>query len=323
MDRETALHHYQEAVCGRITEFHNTIGAYVLERAQAIEDMVKSAMDLLGKQMKKQGKESVSFLYVSFLKVDLLSRKYRFLLCGLDERWYLDEAPAEVYVDAADLYLPIEELWKDLEEAGQGYGGAINRYDIQNIVFDQLPFLDSTVSQILRYRLREWEKKGIFEKVPISPCWLLKWGQYRDQTQMLVRTQRVEKEEGAWKEALAKAKRKPDEMMFGYWYRGTYQDSRLKDLDLRFITFEESSIKKVDFQNCSMEGSRFIRCSLTDCTFEGSNLFGADFRGCRLEHTSFDGAELTAAVFPAESVPFLGISAQQLQVIGLDREEEE
>ena len=52
------------------------------------------------------------------------------------------------------------------------------------------------------------------------------------------------------------------------------------------------------------------------------SLCGADFGGCRFERTSFDGAELAAAVFPAESVPFLGISAEQLQVIGLAREEE-
>ena len=56
--------------------------------------------------------------------------------------------------------------------------------------------------------------------------------------------------------------------------------------------------------------------------FEGCNLWGADFRECTFEQTSFAGAELTAAVFPAESVPFLEISAEQLQVIRLDREEE-
>ncbi|MDE7271757.1 MAG: pentapeptide repeat-containing protein [Lachnospiraceae bacterium] len=322
MDRETALRDYQEAVSGRITEFQNTIGVYILEYAEPLEGIVRSAMNLMGEQMKKQGKESVSFLYFSFLKVDLLERKYRLMLHGLDTQWYLDEDPVEVYVDAGDLLHPLDALWNDLAEAGQGYGGAVNSYDIQNMVFDQMPVLDCAVSQVLRYRLREWEKKGIFESVVLSPSWLLKWGQYRDQTEMLIRTERVEKEEGVWNEELARARRKPDQMVFSYWYKGTYQDSSPRDLDMRFITFEESSIKKVDFQNCNMEGSRFVRCTLTDCTFEGCNLWGADFRGCRFEHTSFDGAELTAAVFPAESVPFLGISAEQLQVIGLDRGEE-
>lgn len=320
MDRETALHNYQEAVSGRITEFRHNITEYVLERAEAMEDMVRTGMDLLGEQMKKQGKEYVCFMYFSFLKADLVSRKYRLLLHGLDMRWYLDENPAEVYVDSGDLFNPLEELWNDLKNAGQGYGGAVNSYDIQNIVFDQLSVFDSVISQILRYRLREWETKGIFDNVVRSPYWLLKWGQYRDQTEILVQTDRVEKAENVWNEELAKARHKPDKMVFSYWYRGTCEGSEPKDLDLRFITFEESAIKNVDFKNCNMEGSRFMKCTLTDCTFAGCNLWGADFRGCSFEHTSFDGAELTAAVFPAESVPFLGISAEQLQVIGLDRE---
>lgn len=322
MDRETALEIYQGTVSERITRFQETIGAYVLEYAEELEAMVRSAADLLGEQMKKQGKESVCFLYFSILKADLLNRKYRLMLHGLDARWYLDEEPVEVYVDAKDLLSPLDKLWNDLAEAGQGYGGAVNSYDIQNMIFDQMPIFDCAVSQVLRYRLREWEKKGIFGNMTLPPSWILKWGQYRDQTEMLLRTDRAEKEEGFWSEEIARAKRKPDQMMFGYWYRGTYQDSSLEDLDLRFITFEEAGIKKVNFQNCNMEGSRFIRCTLTDCTFEGCSLWGADFRGCRFEHTSFDRAELTAAVFPAESVPFLGISAEQLQVIGLDRGEE-
>ena len=117
-----------------------------------------------------------------------------------------------------------------------------------------------------------------------------------------------------------KAKHKPDKMIFSYWYKGTYEENKLKELDLRFITFEESTIKNIKFQDCNMEGSRFIKCSFTDCTFAGCNLCGADFRGCNFEHTSFDKAELTAATFPERSVPFLSISVEQLQVIRIDRE---
>ncbi len=75
----------------------------------------------------------------------------------------------------------------------------------------------------------------------------------------------------------------------------------------------------MNFKDCNLEGSRFVRCTFSDCMFPACNLCGADFGGCRFERTSFDGAELAAAVFPAESVPFLGISAEQLQVIGLTR----
>ena len=158
--------------------------------------------------------------------------------------------------------------------------------------------------------------------LPRSPYWVLRWGEYRDQTEILVQTDRVEKDPGVWKTELSKAAREPEKMVFSYWYKGTYADRTIRDMDMRFITFEESTVQNIVFQNCNLEGSRFPGTRLTGCSFEGCNLWGADFRECTFEQTSFAGAELTAAVFPAESVPFLEISAEQLQVIRLDREEE-
>ena len=214
------------------------------------------------------------------------------------------------------------ELWDALTEDSKGYGGAINRYDITHLIFDQIPVYDTAVSYVLRWRLRDWEKKGIFDSVARTPYWLVKWGQYRDQTETLLQTDRTKKEASEWTEALAKARHKPDRMVFSYWYQGTFEGGSPKEMDMRFITFEECEIKNMDFKDCNLEGSRFVKCTFSDCTFPGCNLWGADFRGCRFERTSFEGAELSAAVFPAESVPFLNISAEQLQVIGLDREEE-
>lgn len=111
-------------------------------------------------------------------------------------------------------------------------------------------------------------------------------------------------------------------MVFSYWYKGTYADRTIRDMDMRFITFEESTVTKHCISELQSGRSRFPGTRLTGCSFEGCNLWGADFRECTFEQTSFAGAELTAAVFPAESVPFLEISAEQLQVIRLDREEE-
>ena len=322
MDRETALQDFQKKAAIKIAEFRNGITAYVLERAEALEELVRTAAERLGEQMEKQGKESVSFLYFSILKTDFIGGRHRIMLHALDMQWYLDEAPAEVYVDAGDLFAPLMELWDALTEAGGGYGGAVNRYDITHLIFDQLPVYDTAVSYVLRWRLRDWEKKSIFESVPRTPYWLVKWGQYRDQTETLLQTDRTKKEASEWAEALAKARHKPDRMVFSYWYQGTFEGGSPKEMDMRFITFEECEIKNMDFKDCNLEGSRFVKCTFSDCTFPGCNLWGADFRGCRFERTSFEGAELSAAVFPAESVPFLNISAEQLQVIGLDREEE-
>ncbi len=322
MDRETALHDYQAAVSEKIQTFRSRMGDYFLEHAEDLEALVETAMKLLGEQMEKQGKEYVSFMHFSLLKTDLIQRNYRIQLHGLDISWYMDNEPAEVYVDAKELFAPLDEFWDELVQASHGYGVAINEYDVQNLLFDELHIIDNIISQILRYRLRDGEKKGIFDPVTRSPYWVVHWGEYRDQSEILLQTDRVEKEPSVWKETLSRANRRPEIMVCSYWYKGVYENRTIKDMDMRFITFEDSTIKNVVFQNCNMEGSRFPGSQFIGCNFEGCNLWGADFRGCTFEQTSLAGAELTAAVFPADSVPFLNIDAEQLQVIRLDREEE-
>ncbi len=110
MDRETALHNYKEAVAEKISTFHSRMGDYVLEHAEDWEALVEKAMKLLGKQMAKQEKEYVCFMYFSLLKTDFINRNYRMQLHGLDISWYMDEEPAEVYVDAKELLIPLDEL---------------------------------------------------------------------------------------------------------------------------------------------------------------------------------------------------------------------
>lgn len=322
MERETALQSYRETVSQRIEKFRGDMEKYLTERAEYLENLVRSGMELLGKQMEIQQKEYVCFLYISVLKADLIQRKYRIFLQGLDMRWYLDDEPAEAYVDAEELFEPFDCLRNELEEANRGYGGAVNGYDIQNLLFDELPRMDSAICQILRYRLRDWEEKGIFDKVVRSPYWLLKWGEYRDRTEYLVQTDRVERSDSAWKEELKKAAHDSEKMVFSYWYKGSCRGKDPKDLDMRFITFEDCIVQDVKFENCDMEGSRFPKSQIIGCCFEGCNLNGADFRNCSFENTSLAGARLKAAVLPAESIPFLDISAEQLQEIQLYREDQ-
>lgn len=322
MEREAALQSYRETVSEKISDFRSNMEKHLMEHAGYLEDLVKVGMDRLGEQMEKQEKEYVCFLYISILKADLIHRKYRIFLHGLDMRWYLDVEPAESYVDAEKLFEPFERLRSVLEEANSGYGGAVSSYDIQNLLFDELPLMDSMICQILRYRLRDWEEKGIFDKVVRSPYWLVKWGEYRDRSEFLVQTDRVEKPDSAWKDELKKAAHNPENMVFGYWYRGKCQGKDPKDLDMRFITFEECTIRDVKFDHCNMEGSRYTHSKISGCSFEGCNLSGADFRDCSFENTSLAGAELLSAIIPAESIPFLKISAEQLQVIHVYRGEQ-
>lgn len=323
MEREAALLKYQEKIDERLMEYRSEMGMYLMERSEQLEEMVKGAMDSLGERMKEKGKEYVSFLSISLLKINLIQHRYQFLLHAMNMQWYLDEEPIEVYFDAKDLFSPFEEFWNFCIEASYEFRGIVNSYDIQHILFEELKYIDGTISKILRYRLREWEMKGIMQNVTLSPYFLLKWGEYRDQTEFILQVDRVTKEESIWKGDLKKANHKPETMIFSYWYRGQYKGSQAKNLDMTFIVLEECSLSDAQFVGCNMEGSRFPKSNLSNCTFENCNLWGADFTGCTFENVSFRGSELTAALFPEESIPFLNLSPEQLQNVLLKTREEE
>lgn len=109
------------------------------------------------------------FLYFSLLKSDTINRNYRVQLHGLDMSWYMDKEPVEVYVDVKELLTPLDELWNELVCANQGYGVSVNEYDIQNLLFDELTIMDNMICQVLRYRLRDWEKRESLSLLPVLP----------------------------------------------------------------------------------------------------------------------------------------------------------
>ena len=322
MDREKALDDYRERIAPLIQKFHHQMGTHLREHAEELEQRVKGAIDELGEKMESQGKEYVSYLYISMLKTDVLCRNYRFLLHAMNLKWYLDEEAIEVYFDAGNLMEPFDELWDGLKQENYGYMGAVNQYDIQHIMFGQLREVDSAIAHILRYRLRDWKKKELFSKVTLPNFWFLKWGEYRDRTEIILYTDQEAKEQNVWNGQVKEAMHKPETLVFSYWYQSDYDDCAVDRLDMRFIVFEGCTLRDFRFVDCNLEGARFTGTSLTGCSFEGCNLSGADFSGCRMENVSFNGSELANAFLPADSVPFLNLSPEQLQAILLRRENE-
>lgn len=322
MEREQALQAFRESISGQLREGREHMAEHLLDHAPRLEELVREGMKRLGKEMEQQKKESVSFLYGSILKTDLLQGRARFFFHGLDSAWYLDESPLEVYVDASGLLEPFAGLWKSLSEESRIYKGLVNEYDVAHRMFEELAYVDAQIAGLLRYRLRDWEKKGIFADLTLAPSWFLKWGEYRDRTECIVRMDRTVKESVQWEEALKKARHAPETLAFGYWYQGEYQGSSLQEQDLQFSVFEECHLTGIAFEKCNLEGSRFPGSRLTGCSFTECNLWGADLTDCELEQVTFQGADLTGALLPAESIPFLHLDAEQLQRVLLVRKEE-
>lgn len=321
MERDDLIHKYHGDITDILEQYRVQMGNHLLEQADFLEEQVGRGIKALGERMKLQKKEYVSFLYISVPRVDLIQRKYQFQLHAMNYLWYLDDESIEVYFESGNLFDPFNEVWDKLNEISRDYLGFVNCYDVQNIMFKELNFINHTISHILRYRLRDWEKKGIFTGVTLAPYWLLKWGDDRGEAEFILQTDRTVREKGTWKKEVKKARHNPETMAFSYWYQDEYKGSRLEEINMKFIVFEETKLSDMVFYQCDMEGSRFTRTHLHHCSFENCNLWGADFTGSSFEHVSFEGAVLNGAVFPAESIPFLNLEPGQLQVIYLHRED--
>ena len=322
MDREKAIESYQERITPLIQDFQHQMGIHLQRHSEELERTVKGAIDELGERMRAQGKEYVSYLYFSILKTDLLCRNYRLLLHAMNLRWYLDDESIEVYAEMKNLMRPFDELWDALEKENYGYMGAINRYDIQNIMFRELRKVDAAIAQILRYRFRCWKETNLFEKVTLPPFWYMKWGEYRDQTEFILYTDQTAKGQEVWEEEVKKTAYQPEALVFSYWYQGDYKGTDVEETDMRFLVFEESRLNHLNFTRCNLEGARFTDTSLDCCEFEGCNLSGADFSRCAFHDVSFLGSEMAGVLLPAESVPFLNLSPEQLQAVSQRRDQD-
>lgn len=322
MDRETAWIEFHSAAAPLRKQFRQQAAAHLAKNKETLELAVQEAAGKIKEQMEELGKEYISFLYGSVLKSDLIKGQYRFYFHAMTLQWYLDEEPAEAYVDAAELLHPLAEFREKLEMESRRFNGYINQYDVWTVVFEELASLDSAISVILRYQLMDWEKKGIFSGLSLAPYWIFKWGEYRGQTQFILAVDRVPKEDDAWENEMKKAEKDKEALVFGYWYQGECKDSRLSGKDMRFSVFEQCCILGFAFAGCNMEGCRFPGSRIADTSFEECCLKGADFTGSKLERVSFAGAELTGTRFLAGQVPFLDLSPDQLQEIEMVREEQ-
>ena len=321
MDRETALREFQSVTADRRESYRMQIALCLAKHKEELEEVIHEASRKLGQQMKALKKEYVSFLYGSVLKSDVIQNKYRFYFHAMTLQWYLDDEPAEAYVDADTILRPFVELRENLTDEVKKYNGKVNQYDIWKLLFEELSYLDAVIAGILRYQLQDWERKEIFSDLTLSPYWIFKWGEYRGQTQFVLATDRVPKEKGIWEEEIRKAKQDKEALVFSYWYQGEYEKSRLHKLDMRFSVFEQCRLTGICLEQCNMEGCRFPDSRISCASFEGSNLTGADFTRCEREQVSFTGTELTGTKFRSEQVPFLNLTPDQLQDAILVREE--
>lgn len=302
MTRAEALEQFKDRHCGNAEALKNAFISGVEQGIDEIMGRILSAFGEIAEQAQEQDKSMCVFFQFSLLRYDLLQDMARIRLEVMDLRWYLDKEPLYAEMDMSFLFVPYfrwrEELLTDMRE----YRGKINKYDVECLVQEAVMSAAGILRQILRILFRSIESQESFARIPKGAFWEIRFGEYRDYSEPIMRMNRERRSEEEWFQKIADEEETSGRMQFDWWYQTELTGGNCQGKDLDFIAFEECSLKDIDFERAQMTGARFLNCRLEKCRFKQANLTQAEFEHCQFTDCDFTEAELQQAVFSLEDL---------------------
>ena len=317
--RQEALTHFTTYANEVLEDYKMGFWEHLQKQSKKLEEVILEGFTKLKEQVEKAHKDEIVHFQFSFLRIDLIARQYTVLLHAYDVSWYLDEAPVMVKLDISFLFEELNKRWDKLIAEGKRYVGKINQYDILNRIFDEVKEVNGLIAHLLRFTLKDIESNADFKAIPKCELWIIRWGEYRDHSEIILQVDRYPKTQEDWEEALKLSAEKEDQLVCSYWYEGNFKGGHLKEKQLYFAVFEKCQLEDIDFSKAACLGGKFKECELKNCSFKGALLKNSDFRESHFENVDFEEADLTEAIFSDVDVPYLHLSPIQLQSIHIER----
>lgn len=321
MIRAEALEIFRTEEAAYIENARTSFAEHLMNNLGMLKETVMTGIEALKQVVQEKNKKDLVFFYFSLIKTDVMSRNYRVSLLAQDAGWYLDQNSIEVTFSLDLLFEPLNELWDYLATKSKEYVGKVNSYDVKHIILEELDIYNESIAHVLRFLVRDLEQEPCFLEVPKAEIWEIHWGEFRHETQLLLRVDRTPKTQKDWKREWHKVDQKPDRLVFSYWHQGVFSHADCTGFDLKYISFEQCNLSDFNFDQADLLSAKFPRTTLKQCSFKGSCLQDVDFTETIFEQVDFTDANLTNAVFLAESVPELNLTPEQLDVILVPREE--
>lgn len=259
--------------------------------------VIYAAFQEIGKQAKEQEKDNCVYFLFSLMRFELTKRKAVVRLDVTDMEWYLDEAPLSVCFDISFLFNEYfdwqDRMLLDMRE----YMGKVNKYDVSGMVQDEIMTSNQLITHILRFAFRNLEQQEVFSDIEKLPFWIIRWGEYKDYSEIVMQVKRDTRGQESWKDRIKQYEDNPDSMMADYWYRETLTEGDCHGKNMYFITFEECTLKEINFRKAGLSGARFIRCRIEDCDFTEADLHQADFEDCYFSGNQFRDADMMQSIF--------------------------
>lgn len=300
MTRAQAWEKFQAAHQKEQEQLRQTFWDNLQLRLGELMQCIFTAFEEIGKQEKEQEKDNCMYFLYSLQRCDLLKGKAIVRLDVTGVEWYLDEEPLSTAFDLTFLFQEYfdwqEKLLLDMRE----YMGKVNKYDVSALVQDEIMVCNQLITHILRFAFRSLEQQEVFQNINKLPFWIIRWGEYKDNSEIVMQVKRDTRDQEVWEDRLKEYEENPGALITDYWYQENLTEGDCHEKNMYFIVFEECSLKGIDFSKADLTGARFIRCRIEDCNFGEAILHQADFESCSFAGNDFRDARLTQATFSAE-----------------------
>lgn len=300
MTRQEAWEEFKTAHMKEQEKLRQEFWKNLQERMRELIGCVYAAFEEAARQVEMQEKEDCMYFLFALQRCDLCQGKALVRLDVLDIGWYMDEAPVTVCFDITFLFREYMEWKEKLLTDMREYMGKINRYDIENLIQDEIMVCNQLITHMLRFAFRDLEQEEHFAAIPKLPLWIIRWGEYKDYSEIALQVNRSVREEEAWEDKLRQYESDPNTFMAEYWYRGNLTFGDCSRKKMCFMVFEECSLSNIDFRKADLSGARFIRCHIENCDFSRATLHQADFEDCELLENQFEDANMNQATFSQE-----------------------
>ena len=316
MDREQELACFTEKAMEKIKRSQDEIVQSLIRFQDEWKNVIMNAIKTLSDKIQKEEKILIAYLQFSVLRIDLLKeKKYHVVLTAYDPRWYLDDEAIEVSFEIHDWFQDRVKVWESLYALTEESMGKVTKYDVDHLMMNQIMEELPLTTHFLRFLLQDIEQEECFLQIPKSDIFQIRYGEYRDKSELILRMDHSLKDQKKWEKELRLTATVSDQLVYSGWYQVSITDSKAENLQLLYLRFEQSTLAKVSFQQSNLYGAKFLDCIINDCNFKKADLRCADFSRSKMEANDFTEADLEGAIFSEDVIPYLNLTSQQLQVI--------
>lgn len=267
------------------------------EQMEQLMKSICSSFDDIEHHILKNKKVDIAYFIFSLMRCDLMNDKAIIRLDVMGEEWFLDDEMISTEIDISFLFQSLFDWKHEMLTDMRTYMGMINKYDVENLVQDEAMAWNGIIAFMMRFAFRDIEAYDAFSNIPKLPFWIIRWGEYKDKSEIVFYVDRRMRKKEEWIESLKEYKENQEALIFTYWYQGNFTEGNCRKKNMQFITFEKCILQGISFKSANMTGARFLNCSICNCDFSKTRLDQALFVDSIIEECCFTNASMQQVLF--------------------------